>query len=141
VACGGMLVLAAALALAVIATAPLPILVMLCVTTAARSVLWTVSYPLAATAAGSGGPQGGTALGAAVGLLNGIWAATAVIGPLAAGLAAEHLGTRAAYGLTQAACAAALGVAAAMTWRTRTPARPGARPGTRTAGQAPARHG
>jgi MFS family permease len=147
VTCGGMLVLAAALALAVIAPAPLPILVMLCVTTAARSVLWTVSYPLAATAAGSGGPRGGTALGAAVGLLNGIWAATAVIGPLAAGLAAEHLGARAAYGLTQAACAAALAVTAAMAWRTRTrnPARPGPRPRTRprmrTAARAPARHG
>jgi MFS family permease len=137
VTCGGMLVLAAALGLAVITAAPLPILVMLCVTTAARSVLWTVSYPLAAAAAGSGG----TALGAAVGLLNGIWAATAVVGPLAAGLAAEHLGARAAYGLTQAACAAALAVAAAMAWRTPNPARPGPRPRTRAVGRAPARRG
>jgi MFS family permease len=81
---------------------------MLCATTAARSVLWTVSYPLAADAAG----RGGTGMGAAVGLLNGVWAATAVLGSLAAGLAAEHLSARAAFGLTEAACAAALAVTA-----------------------------
>ncbi len=117
--CGGMLVLAAALSLAVVGAAPLPLVVMLCVTTAARSVLWTVSYPLAAASAG---PQG-AGLGAAVGLLNGIWAATAVIGPLAAGLAAEHFGPRAAFGLTQAACTAALAVTAVMAWRTKDPGR------------------
>jgi MFS family permease len=83
-------------------------------------VLWTVSYPLAATAA----ERRGLGLGAAVGLLNGIWAATAVLGPLGAGLAAEHLGARAAFGLTGAACAAALAITAAAVWRTRTPGLP-----------------
>lgn len=109
--CGAMLVQAAALSPAVVGTTPLPLVAMLCVTTASRSVLWTVSYPLAASGAAR------TGLGASVGLLNVIWAATAVLGPLGAGAAAEHLGASAAFGLTQAACAAALAVTAALTWR------------------------
>ena len=113
VTCAGMLVLAAALSLAVVGTTPLPLVAMLCLTTAARSVLWTVSYPLAA---GNGADAG---LGAAVGLPNVIWAATAVFGPLGAGLAAGHLGAPVAFGLTQAACVAALAVTATLTWRGR----------------------
>jgi MFS family permease len=116
--CAGITAVAAALSLGALSTAPLAIIAMLCAATAARSVLWTVSYPLAAAAAG----RGGTGLGAAVGLLNGIWAATAVLGPLGAGLAAEHLSAQAAFGLTEAACAAALAVTAAAAWRTRHPA-------------------
>jgi MFS family permease len=115
--CGGILGVTAALSLGVLSTIPLIMIVMLCVATAARSLLWTVSYPLAAEAAG----RGGTGLGAAVGLLNGIWAATAVLGPLAAGLAAEHLGVQTAFGLTVAVCAVALAVATAAAWRTRHP--------------------
>jgi MFS family permease len=113
--CGGMVALTAGLSLGVLSTASVALIVMLCISTAARSVLWTVSYPLAATAA----ERRGIGLGAAVGLLNGIWAATAVLGPLGAGLAAEHLGSRMAFGLTEAACAAALAVTvAAATGRT-----------------------
>src|SRR5579863_4559919 len=111
--CAGMLVLTAALSVGVLSTAALALIVMLCLTTAARSVLWTVSYPLAATAAG----RRGIGLGAAMGLLNGIWAATAVLGPLAAGLAAQHLGSRAAFGLTEAVCVAALAVTVAAAGR------------------------
>jgi hypothetical protein len=107
------------LGIGVFSTAPLAVLVMLCATTAARSVLWTVSYPLAAAAAG----RRGIGLGAAVGLLNGIWAATAVLGPLLAGLTAENLGAPAVYGLTAAACAAAVSGVAVAAWRTRAPAR------------------
>jgi MFS family permease len=131
--CAGMLILTAALSLGVLSTASLALVVMLCVATAARSVLWTVSYPLAATAA----ERRGIGMGAAVGLLNGIWAATAVLGPLGAGLAAEHLGGRAAFGLTEAACAATLAVtvaAAGRGWlparRVTGPSRPAARPAT-----------
>ncbi len=123
--CGGMLALTAALALGVLSTASLALIVMLCAATAARSVLWTVSYPLAATAA----ERRGIGLGAAVGLLNGIWAATAVLGPLGAGLAAEHLGGRAAFALTEAACAAALAVTIAAAGRARLPFRRTADPG------------
>jgi MFS family permease len=115
---GGMLALTAALWIGVLSTAPAAIVVMLCATTAARSVLWTVSYPLAADSAG----RRGIGLGVVVGLLNGIWAATAVLGPLAAGLTAEHAGAHAAFGLTETACAAALAVTAAAAWRTRHPA-------------------
>jgi MFS family permease len=117
--CGGILAVIAALSLGVLSTASLVLIVMLCAATAARSVLWTVSYPLAAGAA----ERGGTGLGAAVGLLNGVWAATAVLGPPAAGLAAEHLSARAAFGLTEAACAAALAVAVAAAWPTLRPSR------------------
>jgi ACDE family multidrug resistance protein len=115
--CGGMLALAAALSPAALTAAPLAIVAMLCVTTAARSVLWTVSYPLAA----EGARQSGAGLGVVVGLLNGIWAATAVLGPLAAGLAAEHLSPRAVFGLTEAACTAALAATVAVARPTRQP--------------------
>jgi MFS family permease len=116
--CAGILAVTAALGIGALSTAPLAIVVMLCAATGARSVLWTVSYPLAASAAG----RGGTGLGAAVGLLNGIWAATAVLGPLAAGLAAEHLSARAAFGLTGIACVAGLVATGALAWRGRHPA-------------------
>jgi len=116
--CGGMFILAAALSPAALTTAPLAIVAMLCVTTAARSVLWTVGYPLAA----EGAQQSGAGLGVVVGLLNGIWAATAVVGPLVAGLAVEHFSTRTVFGLTEAACIAVLAAAVAVAWRTRQPA-------------------
>jgi MFS family permease len=134
VTCAAMLALTAALWIAVVSTASLMLIVMLCAATAARSVLWTVSYPLAATAA----ERRGLRLGAAVGLLNGIWAATAVLGPLGAGLAAEHLGARAAFGLTGAACAAALAVTTAAAWRTRTPGPPARGAAGRVPGRDPA---
>jgi len=114
--CGGMLALMASLSPATLTTAPLAIVATLCTATAARSVLWTVSYPLAA----KDSVQNSAGIGVAVGLLNGIWAATAVLGPLTAGLATEHLGPRAIFGLTEVSCAAAL-AAAAVAWRTRVP--------------------
>jgi MFS transporter, ACDE family, multidrug resistance protein len=118
VTCAAMLALTAALAIGVLSTASVILILMLCAATATRSVLWTVSYPLAADAAG----RRGIGLGAAVGLLNGIWAATAVLGPLGAGLAAQHLGARAAFGLTDAVCATALAVTLAAAGRIRPPA-------------------
>jgi len=108
---------AAAFALTAVSTVTLAVVAMLYAVTAARSVLWTVSYPLAATSA----EQEGMGLGAVVGLLNGIWAASAVIGPLAAGLAAEHTGARVVFALTGLSCVATLGLAAAAVWRTRGP--------------------
>jgi MFS family permease len=127
VTCGGMVVVAGALSLAVVGSTPLLLVAMLCVTTAARSVLWTVSYPLAASAGARS--SAGTGLGASVGLLNVIWAATAVLGPLGAGAAAGHLGVPAAFGLTQAVCAAALAVTAVLAWRGRRPSARIRRPG------------
>jgi len=135
VTCAGMLALTAALALGVLSTASVILIVMLCAATAARSVLWTVSYPLAAEAA----DRRGIGLGAAVGLLNGVWAATAVLGPLGAGLAAQHLGSRAAFGLTEAVCAAALAVTVAAAGRSRVRARVLAWTPARLATHVPAR--
>jgi MFS family permease len=116
--CGGLLAVVVALSPAAVSPAPLAIVTMLCITTAARSVLWTVSYPLAAEAA----EADGLGTGAVIGLLNGVWAAMAVVSPLVAAAAAEHLGARAAFGLTQVACAAALAVTVTAAWRARHPA-------------------
>jgi MFS family permease len=102
--CAALLALTAALLPAALTSAPLAIVAMLCATTAARSVLWTVSYPLAA----EGARQTGAGLGVVVGALNGVWAATAVLGPLAAGLGVEHVSPRAVFGLTEALCVVVL---------------------------------
>lgn len=102
----GMLALGLAFSPAALTSAPFAIVAMLCATTAARSVLWTVSYPLAAT----GAERSGAGLGVVMGLLNGVWAATVLLGPLAAGLAAEILSARAVFGLTAAACITVLAV-------------------------------
>jgi MFS family permease len=125
--CGGMLALAVALSPAVLTTAPLALVMMLCGATAARSVLWTVSYPLAA----EGARQTGAGLGVVVGLLNGIWAATAVLGPLGAGLGAERFSPRTVFGVTEALCIAMLAATVAVVLRTRRPA-----PGTLGASRA-----
>jgi len=102
----GMLALALALSPAILATAPVAIVTMQCATTAARSLLWTVSYPLAA----DGAERSGAGMGVVMGLLNGVWAATALLGPLAAGLAAGRLNAQAIFGLTAAGCLAMLAV-------------------------------
>jgi len=124
--CAGMLALAAALLPAALTSAPLAVVAMLCGTTAARSILWTVSYPLAA----EGARRTGAGLGVVVGSLNGLWAATAVLGPLAAGLGVEHLSSRAVFGLTEALCVAVLAATIVLAWRPRRPVRhaPGIRP-------------
>jgi MFS family permease len=116
--CAGMLAVAVALLPAALTSAPAVIVAVLCGTTAARSILWTVSYPLAA----QGAKHSGAGLGVVVGLLNGIWAATAVLGPLGAGIGIEHLSARAVFGLTEAACVAVLAATVAVAWRGRRPA-------------------
>lgn len=101
-----MLALAVAFSPATLTSAPIAIVAMLCATTAARSVLWTVSYPMAAT----GAERSGAGLGVVMGLLNGVWALTVLIGPLVAGLAAQVASPQAVFGLTGAACVAVLAV-------------------------------
>jgi MFS family permease len=134
--CAGLLALSAALVPGALTSAPLAIVAMLCGATTARSVLWTVSYPLAA----EGAQHSGASLGVVVGFLNGIWAATAVLGPLAAGLGVEHLSPRGVFGVTEAACVAVLAVTAAVAWRGRRPTgrrqalQPRLRPGPTRAG-------
>jgi hypothetical protein len=45
-----------------------------------------------------------------MGLLNGVWAVTVLVGPLVAGLAAQIASPQAVFGLTAAACVAVLAV-------------------------------
>jgi MFS family permease len=45
-----------------------------------------------------------------MGLLNGVWALTVLIGPLLAGMAAQVASPQAVFGLTAAACVAVLAV-------------------------------
>ena len=97
--CGAMLAQTAAISLAVASTATLPVVAMLYLTTMARSVLWTVSYPFAA----SSGEQDGIGVGTSVGMLNTVWAATTVAAPLAAAVATAHFGPRGAFGLAELA--------------------------------------
>ena len=121
----GMLALALALSPAIVASAPFAIVTMQCATTAARSVLWTVSYPLAA----AGSERSGAGIGVAIGLLNGVWAATVLLGPLAAGLAAGRLSAQAVFGLTAAACLAMLAITVLVAGPWRRPARVACVPG------------
>jgi MFS family permease len=121
----GMLALALALSPAIVASAPFAIVTMQCATTAARSVLWTVSYPLAA----AGSERSGAGLGVVMGLLNGVWAMTVLLGPLAAGLAAGRLSAQAVFGLTAVVCLAMLAITAAVAGPLRRPARVDCVPG------------
>jgi Major Facilitator Superfamily len=121
----GMLALAFALSPAVLASTPFAIVTMQCATTAMRSLLWTVSYPLAA----AGAERSGAGIGVVIGLLNGVWAATVLLGPLAAGLAAGRLSAQAVFGLTAAACLAILAVTVLAAGPLRRPARVACVPG------------
>jgi MFS family permease len=117
VAFAGMLALALAMSPAALTPAPWAVVAMLCATTAARSVLWTVGYPLGA----AGAQRCGAGLGVMMGLLNGVWAVTALLSPSLAGLAAEHVSPRAVFALTEAACVALLAATVAVAWRPRHP--------------------
>ena len=116
----GMLALALGLSPAIVTSAPFALVAMQCATTAARSLLWTVSYPLAA----AGSERSGASLGVVLGLLNGVWAGTVLLGPLAAGLAADRLSAQAVFGLTAAACLAMLAITVLVAGPIRRPARP-----------------
>jgi predicted MFS family arabinose efflux permease len=102
----GILALGLAFSPAALTSAPAAIVAMLCATTAARSVLWTVSYPLAAV----GAERSGAGLGVVMGLLNGIWALTVLLGPLLAGLAAQVASPQAVFAVTAGACLVVLAV-------------------------------
>ena len=117
VAFAGMVALALAISPVALTLTPWAVVTMLCATTAARSVLWTVSYPLAA----AGAQRRGAGLGVVMGLLNGVWAATALLSPLLAGLAAEHVGPQAVFATTEAACVAVLAATVVLARRTRHP--------------------
>lgn len=112
-----MLALALAFSPATVSTASFAIIAMLCATTAARSVLWTVSYPLAA----AGAERSGAGVGVVMGLLNGLWAVTVLLSPLAAGFVAGLASAQAVFGLTAAACVVVLAATAVTVRGDRTP--------------------
>lgn len=91
------LVLAIAISPAVLSVTPVAVIAMICATTAARSVLWTVGYPLGA----AGAEASGIGLGVVMGLLNGVWALATVASPLFAGALVGTVSTRGIFGLTQ----------------------------------------
>jgi MFS family permease len=108
---------------AIVSTTALALVVMLCATTIARSVLWTVSYPLAAL----GAERSGAGVGVVLGLLNGVWAVTVLLSPLVAGFVAGFASAQAVFGLTAAACAVVLAATVVMV---HPPRRRAATPGT-----------
>ncbi len=91
---------------ATLSAAPLAAVLMLLGTGAARAILWTVSYPLGAR----GAEQSGTGVGVVMGLLNTVWAATAVVSPLIAGALVGPLGPQVTFGVSQVAMLSVLGV-------------------------------
>jgi len=97
-------VLTVAITPATASAAPVALVAMLCATSATRSVLWTTGYPLGAT----GANETGVGVGVVMGLLNGVWALTAVVSPLVAGALVGRLGAQATFGLTQVALGAGL---------------------------------
>jgi predicted MFS family arabinose efflux permease len=114
-----MLTMALALFPAALTTSSLAIIMTLCAATGARSILWTVAYPLAAATA-----QGSRAgLGVVMGLLNGVWAATALLSPVMAGFAVDLVGARMVFTLTAATCLAVLAATALAGRRPRLSAR------------------
>ena len=101
---GAGLVLAVVISPASASTAPLFVVVMLCATAAIRSVLWAVGYPLGA----SGANEAGLGLGVVMGLLNVVWALSAILSPLLAGALVGPLGVRGTFAIAQAVLGAGL---------------------------------
>ena len=102
----GVLVLVVVSMPASFSTASLAIVIMLCSASTVRSVLWTVAYPLGSAAA----ERTGAGVGVVMGLLNGVWAVTAIASPLFAGSLVGSVGARGAFGICEIACLAALSV-------------------------------
>lgn len=84
---------------AALSVAPAALILMLCGMGGSRSVVWTVSYPLGA----EGAEHSGVGVGMVMGLLNGVWAATAVASPLVAGFLAERSSARAVFAVAEVA--------------------------------------
>jgi MFS family permease len=101
---GAGLVLALVMSPATLSTAPVLVLVMLCCTSAVRSVLWAVGYPLGAC----GAKTAGVGLGVVMGLLNLVWALSSVVSPLVAGALVGPLGAQGTSAAAQVVLAAAL---------------------------------
>ena len=101
---GAGLIIALVMTPSTASAAPLFVVVMLCATSAARSVLWAVGYPLGA----SGANQAGVGLGVVMGLLNLVWALATVVSPLLAGALIGPLGARGTFAVAQVVLGAGL---------------------------------
>jgi MFS family permease len=101
---GAGLVLALVMTLSTASVTPLFVVAMLCATSAVRSVLWAVGYPLGA----SGANQAGVGLGVVMGLLNLVWALASVVSPLLAGALIGPLGARGTFAVAQVVLGAGL---------------------------------
>jgi predicted MFS family arabinose efflux permease len=97
--------LALAISPATLSGAAVAVVAAMCLSAPLRAFLYTASYPLGA----AGGPRAGVGAGTVMGLLNGAWALTTVLGPLSAGTLAQVVGERASYGVLQALAIAAVG--------------------------------
>ena len=101
-----VLVLVVVMMPASISTASMAIVIMLCGAATVRSVLWSVAYPLGSAAA----ERTGAGMGVMMGLLNGVWAVTAIASPLVAGSLVGSVGAKGAFAACGLVCIAALGV-------------------------------
>lgn len=114
---GAALLLALAVSPAALSAAPIAVIAMVVATAGARSVLWTVGYPLGA----AGAEASGIGLGVVMGLLNGVWALVAVVSPLFAGALIGTMAAPSIFALTEIS---ALVVLAAVWWQVRRRATP-----------------
>ncbi len=90
----------------VLSSGPLAMTAVLCGAAIARSVLWSVCYPLAA----QGAERMGLGVGVVMGYLQAVWAVTSVISPLAAGALTGAASPNVIMALTIVACLSVLGV-------------------------------
>ncbi len=94
--------------------AALAVVAAMCVTAPLRALLYTIAYPLGAARA----PWAGVGAAVVLGLLNGAWALTTLVGPLAGGALVEAVGARGTYAALQAVV---LGATVAVWLRARPP--------------------
>ncbi len=103
----GMLALTVTLLPAIASSEVVAIAAMLCGSAIARSVLWTVAYPLAAR----GAEEAGLGVGVVMGFLQAVWAVTSVLSPLAAGVVSGSLPSHAVYAMALMTSLAVFGAA------------------------------
>jgi YNFM family putative membrane transporter len=97
----------------VLRSGPLAMTAVLCGAAIARSVLWSIGYPLAA----QGADRMGIGVGVVMGFLQAVWATTSVISPLAAGALTGSASPHVIMALTVVACLAVLSGAVAWVFR------------------------
>jgi len=90
----------------IMSSTPLSITAMVCGTAIARSVLWSVCYPLGAR----GAERMGLGVGVVMGFLQAVWATTSVVSPLAAGALLGVASPRDILAIAMLACLGVLGL-------------------------------